>query len=174
MPLWRRRKVQTFQIDPLNPSDRLFLLPEKQVDVAKAESELRGSTLRVYWYLFKKGESVGVREVQRALRMSSPSTSLHHLEKLRELGLLTKDERSQYRLTSEVKVGTLRLFTRLGRLVVPRYLFYATFFSTGLTLYLWKAGFGTSLDNMMAIVFGVSGAAISFYETTRLWMEKLL
>jgi hypothetical protein len=106
--------------------------------------------------------------------MSSPSTSLYHLEKLRELDLLTKDEYSQYRLTGEVKVGTLRLFTRLGKLVVPRYVFYATFFLTGLTLYLYKAGVGSSLDNTMAIIFGLSGAAISCYETARLWMEKLL
>jgi len=150
----------------------LISLSDK-VDVARAESELRSSTLRVYWYLFKKGKSVGVREVQRALGMSSPSTSLHHLEKLRELGLLAKDEHGQYSLKSEVKVGTLRLFTRLGKLVVPRYLFYATFFSTALLLYVSRVGINASFDNLMAIAFGISGFLISSYETWRLWTEKL-
>ena len=103
---------------------------------------------------------MGVREVQRALGMSSPSTSLHHLEKLRQLGLLTKDAYCKYALTNEVKVGVLRLFIRLGRLVVPRYVFYATFFLTALGLYLRKAEFNASLDNLMAIIFGVAGVVV--------------
>jgi len=39
------------------------------------ESELRGPTLRVYWHILstKKKEGIGVRSVQRALGMSSPS-----------------------------------------------------------------------------------------------------
>lgn len=116
---------------------------------------------------------MGVREVQRALGMSSPSTSLHHLEKLRELRLLAKDEYGRYELVSEVKVGVLRLFTRFGRLVVPRYLFYTTFFVTALVLYLYRAGFSMAMDNLMVIVLGVAGAAISLYETVRLWREKV-
>lgn len=148
-------------------------MSNKQVDVPEVEAQLRGSTLRVYWYIFKKGNAVGVREVQRALGMSSPSTSLHHLEKLRELRLLAKDEYGRYELVSEVKVGVLRLFTRFGRLVVPRYLFYTTFFVTALALYLYRVGFSMSMDNLMVIVLGVAGAAISSYETVRLWREKI-
>lgn len=56
------------------------------------EAELRGKTLRVYWYLLKHGgeHPIGVREVQRSLGFSSPSVALHHLEKLRDLKLLDK------------------------------------------------------------------------------------
>ena len=39
------------------------------------EPELRGNTLRVYWYMLQQGKSVGVREVQRAISMSSPSVA---------------------------------------------------------------------------------------------------
>ena len=147
-------------------------MSEKETDLSKVESELRGTTLRVYWYLFKKGKGVGVREVQRALGMSSPSTSLHHLDKLRELGLVEKDSYGQYVMLKEVKVGVLRFFTRLGTLVLPRYLFYAAFFSTSLLIYLYREGFVGSVHNVTAIIFGLSGAAVCWYETARIWSER--
>jgi len=147
-------------------------LSEKEAGLSRAESELRGSTLRVYWYLFKKGEGVGVREVQRALGMSSPSTALHHLDKLRRLGLIEKDSFGQYVMLKEVKVGVLRFFTKLGTLVLPRYLFYAAFFSTSLLIYLYREGFTGSVHNVMALIFGLSGAVVCWYETARIWRER--
>ena len=70
------------------------------------ESELKGLTLRIYWHILgSKKRSVGVRPVQRALRLSSPSVALHHLEKLRTLGLLEKDQGGEYHLIEQVKVG---------------------------------------------------------------------
>ena len=56
------------------------------------EYALRGKAWKVYWFLLKNGAPVGVREVQRALRFSSPSIAFHHLEQLRELGLVEKQE----------------------------------------------------------------------------------
>jgi len=107
------------------------------------------------------------------LGLSSPSIALHHLEKLRELGLVEKDSSSRYYLAEEVKVGILRLFTRFGRLVLPRYLFYAVFFATAFILYLVFFGLTYCPHNLMAIVFGLSATLMSFYEATRIWKEKL-
>jgi len=139
----------------------------------KAESELHGTTLRVYWHLFKSNRPVGVREMQRAVGLSSPSTALHHLEKLRELGLVKKDEYGQYIIVEQVKVGTLRLFFRFGRLVLPRYLFYAVFFTTALAFYVIESFLNFTLPNAMAIIFGISAGLISWYEAIRIWKEKL-
>ena len=149
-------------------------MSEREVNTEKIESELRGSTLRVYWYMFKKGQGVGVREVQRALGMASPSTALHHLDKLKELGLVEKDRYGQYVIAKEVKVGALRPFTRLGTLVLPRYSFYAAFFSTSLLVYLLREGLGGSSHSMMAIIFGLSAATVSWYETFRIWSDRFL
>lgn len=149
-------------------------MSEREVNTEKIESELRGSTLRVYWYMFKKGQGVGVREVQRALGMASPSTALHHLDKLKELGLVEKDRYGQYVIAKEVKVGALRPFTRLGTLVLPRYSFYAAFFSTSLLVYLLREGLGGSSHSMMAIIFGLSAAVVSWYETFRIWSDRFL
>ena len=76
----------------------------------------------------QKRQPVGVREVQRALHFSSPSIAFHHLEQLRELGLVQKQEiGGHYSLVGEVKIGVLRHYVKLGKLLFPRYFFYALF-----------------------------------------------
>jgi len=91
------------------------------------DAQLKGNTLRVYVYALKK-RRVGVREVQRALRLSNPSLAQYHLNKLRELGLL-REEGGDYEVASEVKVDLMRDFLRVGTMIVPRFVFYAVFFS---------------------------------------------
>jgi DNA-binding transcriptional ArsR family regulator len=91
-------------------------------DETKLEYALRGKAWRVYWFLLKTGQPVSVREVQRALHFSSPSVANHHLEQLRELGLVQKQEiGGQYVLVGEVKIGVLRHYVKLGKLLFPRY-----------------------------------------------------
>ena len=138
------------------------------------ESEIRGTTLRVYWYLFRNTKAVGVRETQRALSMSSPSTALYHLEKLRELGVTDKDEMGQYFLKEQVPVGTLRMFLKIGPLILPRYLFYAIFLTTAVVVYTAAELIQTGSAEVTAVVFGAVGAGVCWYESARLWKEKLV
>jgi len=138
------------------------------------ESEIHGTTLRVYWYLFRNTKPVGVRETQRALSMSSPSTALYHLEKLRELGVIEKDEIGQYSLKEQVQVGTLRMFFKIGRLILPRYLFYAIFLTTAVAVYAVERIVQMGTLDPAAIVFGAIGAGVCWYESARLWRERLV
>jgi len=142
-------------------------------DLAVIESQLKGKTLLVYWYLLRSPSSrVGVREIQRSLSLSSPSVAAHHLEKLLSLGLVEKSMTGEYFLAQEVKVGLLRFFTRLGRFLVPRYLFYSLWLSTMFVIYLalyWPTG---SIHNIAAILFGSVANLILWFETVRLWREK--
>ena len=134
------------------------------------ESELKGLTLRVYWHILgTKGRAVGVRPVQRALGLSSPSVALHHLEKLRVLGLLEKDSTGEYHLIEQVTVGVLQNFVGVLGFLLPRYLFYSTMFSVMLVLYpiIYPPNF--SIHNVMALVFGGSAVAVSWSETYRAW-----
>jgi hypothetical protein len=142
-------------------------------DLAQVESELKGKTLLVYWYMLKAPSiGVGVREVQRALHFSSPSIASHHLEKLISLGLVDKRGTGEYFLTQEVKTGLLKFFTRLGRFLIPRYLFYSVWFSTMLVVYTVFYGHTGSLHNLVAIIFGTAASFILWVETIRLWREK--
>src|SRR5213083_3104603 len=92
----------------------------------KVASELKGNTLRVYWYVMNaKEQTVGVREAQRALNFSSPTLALYHLDKLRDLGLVSRDS-GGYKLIKEVKVDVLKQFMKLpGQFFVPRFSLYA-------------------------------------------------
>ena len=141
--------------------------------LAVIESQLKGKTLLVYWFMLKAQSSpVGVREIQRALDFSSPSVAAHHLDKLLSLGLIEKTMRGEYFLTREVKVGVLRFFTRLGRYLIPRYLFYSVWFSTMLIVYLALYGPNWGVHHLSAIIFGVSACIILWFETIRLWRQR--
>lgn len=136
------------------------------------ESELKGTTLLVYWEMLKTGrEHAGVREVQRSLGMSSPSVALYHLEKLRGMGLLTKDRWGKYTVAKRVKVGVLQFFTNIGRFSLPRFLFYAVFFTTALFTYVIQYGV-TSIDSIVVILFGTFASIAFWYETVRIWKRK--
>ena len=149
--------------------------PSREFDLAFLESELKGKTLLVYWYLLQQPtHSVGVREVQRALSFSSPSIAVHHLQKLLDLGLVDKKGTGEYVLEEEVKVGILRFFTRMGRFLVPRYLFYAVLFTTMLTMYLILCYIGQVMPSFYAVTFGGIALLVFWVEAIRLWRARPL
>ncbi len=140
----------------------------------RRESEIHGTTLRVYWFLFRNGGSVGVRETQRALSLSSASVALYHLEKLREIGAVEKDEVGQYSVKERVQVGSLKMFLRIGHVILPRYLFYAVLLTTALFMYLGlDIAYGENVQ-LSSVIFGFAGAAISWYECFRMWRERVI
>ncbi|MCL6578555.1 MAG: hypothetical protein K6T73_04100 [Candidatus Bathyarchaeota archaeon] len=146
-----------------------------EFDLALLESELKGKTLLVYWYLLQQPtHMVGVREVQRALGFSSPSIAVHHLEKLQDLGLVHKKGTGEYVLKEEIKVGILRFFTHIGRFLVPRYLFYSLLFSTMLATYLFVCIVTQIAPNFYALTFGAIASVAFWSETIRLWRAKPL
>ena len=137
------------------------------------EYSLRGKDWNVYWLLLKNGRPMSVREVQKSLRFSSPSVAQHHLEQLRELGLVQKqDVGGSYLLTSEVKIGVLRHFVKLGRLLFPRYFFYAVFSTASYVTYLLFLMQGFTPENLFIIFFGAIISAILWYEAIRVWSLK--
>lgn len=147
--------------------------PSEESDNTVLESLLKGKTLKVYWYMLQHpSRSVGVREIQRVLRFSSPSVAMHHLEKLEDLGLVQKKATGEYIIKEEVKVGILRLFTRMGRFLVPRYLFYSVLFTTMLVIYTAICFIGHVLPNFYALMFGLIASAAFWIETVRVWRAK--
>jgi len=142
-------------------------------DERKLEFELRGKAWKVYWLLLKNGCPMSAREVQRALHFSSPSVAQHHLDRLCELGLVEKQSTGgSYILTSEVKIGVLRHFIKLGRLLFPRYFFYAVFSTTFYVIYLAVLMESLSRENFFIAFFGAFICAIFWYEAARIWLSK--
>jgi len=139
-------------------------------DQTELEYALRGKAWKVYWFLLKNGNPVSVREVQRSLHFSSPSIAYHHLEQLRELGLVQKQEvGGHYVLVSEVKIGVLRHYVKLGKLLFPRYFFYAVFSTVFYVAFLLFLLQSFTRENLFIITFGAIVCAVFWYEAYRVW-----
>lgn len=146
----------------------------KDIDERKkliAESQLKGNTLRTYLYVVKHKKS-GVREVQRELRFSSSSLAQYHLTKLVDLGLLT-EQSGEYLLAGEIKVDVLNDFLRFGTLMVPRFVFYAVFFSILSGFFAFIEFFSDTLTPTSLLFIALLSAAsiIFWYEALRAWVK---
>jgi hypothetical protein len=137
----------------------------------KVTYDLQGRTLQVYLYLMRKDEPSGIREIQRELNLSSPSVANYQIEKLIDLGLVGKDNHGRYFLLHRVQVPALKAYVNVGKVMVPRLVFYAGFFTTLLGIYIILY---TSSLNIFAVAFGGAGAALFWYEAFRLWKAKPL
>lgn len=141
------------------------------MDEERLESELKGNTLRVYWYLLQSSKSfVGPRQIQRKLGFSSPALAVYHLDKLVELGLVEKVS-GEYHLAKIVDVGVLKQFVKLKGFVIPRHVLYATMFTTLLAFYLSQLR-QVNFYSIFALVFGLLSTTILWYETIRVWRSK--
>jgi predicted DNA-binding transcriptional regulator len=97
---------------------------------------LHGKSLQVYWYLVTNGEK-GIREIQKDLNISSSGTVAYQINKLVKAGIVGKNEvNDKYFIQNEVKTGNLGYYVRIGTLMIPRFLFYFSFFFFGLLFYL--------------------------------------
>ena len=130
-----------------------------ELDEEKLASQLRGNTLRAYWALLNAKDGVlGPRELQRRLGFSSPALASYHLNKLRELGLVIH-EGGDYRLIVEVRVGVLKQFIKMGTFLLPRYVMYATLFTT-LLAYLILNFKESTFFSVFALILGILGTVI--------------
>ena len=143
---------------------------ENQSEPARdLDYELKGRTLKTYLFLMKSPKPVGVRELQRSLGLSSPSVAYHHLEKLDRLGLVEKDQYGSYSVKKNIDVSVLQAFMHVGKVLVPRFIFYAAFFTTLLIGYVIL--FQASV-NLFAVSFGLFASIFSWYETARTWRKR--
>ena len=119
------------------------------------EYALRGKAWKVYWFLLKNGAPVGVREVQRALHFSSPSIAFHHLEQLRELGLVEKQEvGGHYVLGWSSKNWCASALRETWQTAVSTILLLRPVLNRVLRLYLALMVHSFTRDNLFIISFG--------------------
>lgn len=77
----------------------------------------------------------------------------------------------EYHLVRAVKVGVLRHFIRVGSVMLPRYVLYASMFTTLLVFYLTQLR-AIKFDSIFALLFSGLAAAILWYETLRMWRQR--
>lgn len=147
-----------------------MLRPEDESDF---DYKLKGKAWNVYWLLLKSGRPMSVREVERELHFSSPSVANHHLEQLSQIGLVQRQEvGGNYVLVSEVRIGVLRHFVKLGRMMFPRYFFYGLFSSAFYLTYLALFLETVTRESLFIITFGAIVSIIFWYEAIRFWRLK--
>jgi len=92
---------------------------------------LRGTTLRVYRFLFKEGRAVRLYDIQRSLGLSSPSVAQYHLSKLLRAGFIR--ETGEGYVVDRALFGN---FVRVRRMVLPFQVVYSVFFAASLVVLL--------------------------------------
>jgi DNA-binding Lrp family transcriptional regulator len=138
--------------------------------LSESDDVLRGLTLRVYKFVLKNDRPVGIREVQRALDLSSPTLALYHINKLEEAGFIKK-ELNGYVADRIV----LRNLVRLRRVLIPRNLFYTVFFLTSLMfLIVFLRPAILTREYIFSLGVVSVAAATSVYETIKALSQKVL
>jgi hypothetical protein len=134
-------------------------------------NELKGNTLRVYWYLLSSSNNfVGPRQIQRELNFSSPALAVYHLDKLMELGLVEKKS-GEYHVKEVVDVGILKQFMKWGNVIIPRYVTYATMISVLFVFFISQLR-EINFYSLFALIFGSLSTAIFWFETIKVWRSR--
>ena len=153
----------------------LVVPKEDQVeDLESLHGELKGNTLLMYWFMLRENRPHSAREIQRRVGLSSSSLSLHHLNKLIDLGLVRTDAEGRYLVARVIRPGLLNLFIGTGRLFVPRFIFYAVF-NTGLlisSLYLfWPPADAASFILVLSLLVS---SFVFWAESVKIWRAQPL
>ena len=130
----------------------------------------RGTTLELYRFLLTHNKSVGIREIQRSLNLSSPSLVTYHLTKLEDAGLIRKEE-GKYQLNKVI----LDHSVRISRFLIPRFLFYTVFAVVALMVQLTYLKPSTTTSNYFFSTIIIVACTIFFiYETIKTWIKGSL
>lgn len=103
--------------------------PPKDEAGNENDPRLTGTTHRIYRYMMKKRNPVGISQVQKDLALSSSSVAEYHLKKLLQLGLIRED-RNGYVVDKVVLDNVIRI----RRISIPVQTAYATFFAATLII----------------------------------------
>jgi DNA-binding transcriptional ArsR family regulator len=131
--------------------------------------EQTSSELLVYWVVLEKGP-VGLRDVQRLVGFSSPSTAVYHLDRLKTRGLVDKNAEGKYYAVTTNRPGVLRFYILIGRHLVPKSLIYGIILPIIGVAALHLANYRYEIA--LALIPAFLAAAIFWYETYDLFKYK--
>jgi hypothetical protein len=124
---------------------------------------LKGTTLRVYRYMYRTGTPLGIHDVQRGLELSSPSVAEYHIRKLASAGLIQERE-SGYTVDRVMFENMIRI----RRTVIPFQTTYAIFFAATLVILLVVLR-PTTITSVYVFAVAINTVAllVSIYEAIR-------
>ena len=136
--------------------------------------KLSETAMLIYVYIqSRSGDSVRLRDIQRAMNFSSPSSALFHLQKLESAGLVQKDDVGDYRIKTRVRVSLVRNFLIIKGTLIPRHVFYASATTAVSILYfVLLSQFLSSPIAIVALLLNAGSAAAFWYETWQDWKTR--
>ena len=129
---------------------------------------IRGNTVRVYLFVLRNGPCE-LRDVQRALKLSTPSLAFYHLSRLVQAGNLKRTEDGRYIAVTDISADLLDGYVKFGRRIIPQLFFLTIMFTAILAFYfylIWRAPL--DLDDAVTIVYALS-VIVLWYETIKVW-----
>jgi DNA-binding transcriptional ArsR family regulator len=131
---------------------------------------LKGTALDIYRFMLKTSKPLGIREIQRALNLSSPSVAQYHLLKLEHVGLV-KREMGDYVINKVLLESSIKI----SRFIVPRYLFYSMFAAVVLLIEVtFLKPDVLYREYFFAVIATVIFLLIFCYETAKVWLKGSL
>ncbi|MFX0050112.1 MAG: hypothetical protein ACFE8U_02365 [Candidatus Hermodarchaeota archaeon] len=156
---------------------KMFRNSHEQKTIEKKTLEpLQGKALQIYWYLLTH-EPHGIREIQKALKIPSPSSVSFQINKLVENGIVSKTENDKYFIKEEIKSGILSFYIRFGYRIIPRFSVYLCVYIAGLLgffLVLLRGGdqYLFNPTNFVFLLYLIFGTGVFVYESIRIWKMK--
>jgi len=123
-----------------------------------------GTTRDVYLYILTSKEPIGVRDVWRTLRLSSPSLAQYHINKLLDLRLIEATPEGKYQANEGEQIEALRSFVVLRGRLIPRLVFYGALLSGILAAYLIFWPFRWDFRDLVVLVVSVFSVLAFFFE----------
>jgi hypothetical protein len=130
----------------------------------KNRISLSGTTWDVYLYILTSREPLGVRDVWRELKLSSPSLAQYHVNKLLELDMITQTRGGKYVASEEKRVEALRSFILLYGKLIPRLVFYGVLIAGILTFYVIAWPFEWNFRDLTVIAVAVISIGAFLFE----------
>jgi len=140
---------------------RVVLADETRREIGKY---LSGVIWEVYLYILTSNEPVGVRDVWRGLRLSSPSLAQYHINNLLEAKLIAQAADGKYVAEEKARIDALRNFVLLRGRLISRMTFYGAFTLGLFAVYLFVWPFKWDLRDFIVLIVCISSMAAFFYE----------
>jgi len=129
---------------------------------------IKGNTVRVYLFLLRNGPCE-LRDVQRALKLSTPSLAFYHLSKLVQSSYVKQTEDGRYMVVTDISADLLDGYVKFGRQMVPQLLILTIIFTAILAYYaylVWRLPL--DLDDAVTAVYSLS-IIVLWYEAIKAW-----
>ena len=126
-----------------------------------------GKTLDVYLCILTASSAIGVREIWRALDLSSPSLAQYHVNKLLDLKLIESDFEGKHKINDQESIEALRSFLLLRGMLIPRLIIYSALILGLLVSYVMYWPWRGDFRDLVTLFIGLFSAGAFLFEAVK-------